>query len=579
MEATCSAVPGTARSVPRTDLFHDVCDALPWFRKSLSEVLSTAVSEAGASKGFILWPGFDEIRVFGRRSQGAVVPISSSAEAELDPRSDSGAGRFSPSPSKRVAGPLLLVFDEAAGETRPASPRLNMLARRAQQLIERHDLYMRAAQTCGVDIASVVVGQADAQRAFESAIVKVSQSDLPVLIEAEFGSDVMGAAAAIHCRSARRDEPLVAFNCASKMPATFRRSLLAALENAGGGSLLLSDVDTLDEVMQRDLLDVLSASGTSGGTDPGVRLFSATTQPLDRLIGDGRFCRFLRTHLELLKIEVPPLRFRRGDICPLIEHQMASRFQSSKKLSDDAAIACERYSWPGNFAELERVVSRLVVMSEQECISMEDLAVHTPFLIRPAEWTESAIPETQAPELPEDPVVVPELETEMEQDLEAISELAVSLAQGNHANLASYGLSIQRALVHVSRQYQTEITLSELAANAYLSVSHLSFLLKKTVGVPFKTLLARVRIEKAKQLLAENPDLSVTEVSLNSGFGDLSHFERTFKRIVGVNPREYRRRISTVRPVRSRAGNAGALNAALAIAGEPSRRIMERRQK
>jgi AraC-like DNA-binding protein len=74
-----------------------------------------------------------------------------------------------------------------------------------------------------------------------------------------------------------------------------------------------------------------------------------------------------------------------------------------------------------------------------------------------------------------------------------------------------------------------------------MSSSHLSFLLKRSLGVPFKSLLAAVRIERAKQLLGETNPSSITDISLEVGFGDLSHFERTFKRLVGTNPREYRR--------------------------------------
>jgi len=86
-----------------------------------------------------------------------------------------------------------------------------------------------------------------------------------------------------------------------------------------------------------------------------------------------------------------------------------------------------------------------------------------------------------------------------------------------------------------------------------MSPSHLSFLLKRSLGVPFKSLLAAVRIERAKQLLSEPNPSSITDISLEVGFGDLSHFERTFKRLVGTNPREYRRQQigSRAAPVRS----------------------------
>jgi len=108
-------------------------------------------------------------------------------------------------------------------------------------------------------------------------------------------------------------------------------------------------------------------------------------------------------------------------------------------------------------------------------------------------------------------------------------------------SLANFGTGLQRALRYVGEHFQEEISLGQLARESFISVSHLSFLFKRNLGVPFKTLLAAVRIEKARQLLGDNRQQSITEISLDAGFGDLSHFERTFKRLTGTNPRDYRR--------------------------------------
>ena len=123
-----------------------------------------------------------------------------------------------------------------------------------------------------------------------------------------------------------------------------------------------------------------------------------------------------------------------------------------------------------------------------------------------------------------------------------LGDLPRKLADGDYSDLHAYEIGVQRALRYVGNHYTEEISLGRLARESYISPSHLSFLLKRALGVPFKSLLAAIRIERAQKLLtlAEH---SITEISLEVGFGDLSHFERTFKRLVGTNPRQYRRRL------------------------------------
>jgi AraC-like DNA-binding protein len=126
-------------------------------------------------------------------------------------------------------------------------------------------------------------------------------------------------------------------------------------------------------------------------------------------------------------------------------------------------------------------------------------------------------------------------------DVACLGELPCKLADHDYSGLHAHEMGVQRALRYVGDHYTEEISLGRLARESYISSSHLSFLLKRSLGVPFKSLLAAVRIRRAQQLLAQT-DQSITEISLEVGFGDLSHFERTFKRLVGTNPREYRRR-------------------------------------
>ncbi|CEE45759.1 Transcriptional regulator (fragment) [Xanthomonas citri pv. citri] len=107
--------------------------------------------------------------------------------------------------------------------------------------------------------------------------------------------------------------------------------------------------------------------------------------------------------------------------------------------------------------------------------------------------------------------------------------------------LATLHDALRRALVHLGEHYAEPLTLGDLARQAHVSQSHLGFLFRDELGTPFKPMLQQLRIEKAKELLHQQRKLRITEVALKVGFGDLSHFEKSFRRLAGVSPREFRR--------------------------------------
>lgn len=130
----------------------------------------------------------------------------------------------------------------------------------------------------------------------------------------------------------------------------------------------------------------------------------------------------------------------------------------------------------------------------------------------------------------------------------SVEWLAKAIVEGELDELGRMHVSVSRALKHIGKNFQDEITLGELAGAAGVSPSHLCYLFKSSLGITFKTLLGMVRVEKAKQLLVENTQYRITDISLDVGFGDLSHFEKTFKRMLKVSPREYRRRMGELHP-------------------------------
>jgi YesN/AraC family two-component response regulator len=105
---------------------------------------------------------------------------------------------------------------------------------------------------------------------------------------------------------------------------------------------------------------------------------------------------------------------------------------------------------------------------------------------------------------------------------------------------------LYKALKYIANNYEREVTLSELAANVYVSASHLSYLFKHHLRKSFKQILSELRIERAKQRISESPYARITDIFQEVGFGDLSHFEKIFKRYTGVTPREYKKKIQAM---------------------------------
>jgi len=477
-------------------------------------------------------------------------------------------------------GSLVLTFSQTS-YLRDFESQGDALARDVALQVARYDIRDRARRMLDIDV--ILAGTSAALRNLEFQIEKVGTAPYPVVLEGEFGSEPVAIAAAIHLASYREDRPFVVFDCTYRNPAHFSEEIEAAHRMAAGGTLFLGGVDLLESGPQRDLLRILRQRREVLSQRQLVRPIASTNRALEALTGDGSFCRILKTELDYLRVRIPPLRDRREDIPLLMEELFCARSPEGppKRLSEAAAAACRRYDWPENESELERTATRLVVMTEDSVVGLLHLRNTVSWVDDEPRVAEiGLLPETgseffsdeqaldvnmdveshaQAPEAAlafapglysePDPLEVERgaynvAESAVEQEIEEVGilgDLPIRLVAGNFSNLDCMAIGIQRALRYVGTNYTEDISLSRLARESFMSSSHLSFLLKRSLGVPFKSLLAAVRIERAKQLLGETNPSSITDISLEVGFGDLSHFERTFKRLVGTNPREYRR--------------------------------------
>jgi two-component system response regulator PilR (NtrC family) len=228
-------------------------------------------------------------------------------------------------------------------------------------------------------------------------IKSIAPTSSTVLVNGESGTGKELVAKAIHALSPRRDAAFVSVNCAA-LPETLLESELfghmkgaftdahqtkkGLFETAHRGTLLLDEVGEMPVSMQVKLLRALQEKrvrrvGATEEVEVDVRVIAATNRPLEAMVREKRFREDLFYRLNVIPINVPPLRDRREDIPLLAEHflRVFSR-EMGKEVAAFSAEAVERmtaYSWPGNVRELENVVERAVAIAGADTVRMEQL--------------------------------------------------------------------------------------------------------------------------------------------------------------------------------------------------------------
>ena len=245
-----------------------------------------------------------------------------------------------------------------------------------------------------------VVGADPRMRKVFELIEAVAPTRTTVLITGESGVGKSLVAQAIHRASPRRDKVYVELSCGS-IPETLLESELfghvkgaftgAHADKVGrflaadGGTLFLDEINSASPGMQLKLLRVLQERkfepvGSTKTIESDVRLVLASNQPLEEMVAAGQFRNDLYYRVNVVSIELPPLRDRAGDVPALAEHflQHFAR-ELSKQLagfSPDAAAALARYRFPGNIRELRNIIERAAVLARRPTIGVEDLPPH-----------------------------------------------------------------------------------------------------------------------------------------------------------------------------------------------------------
>ncbi|SEA79108.1 PAS domain S-box-containing protein [Thalassobacillus cyri] len=229
---------------------------------------------------------------------------------------------------------------------------------------------------------------------------KVAKVDSLVLLTGESGAGKEAFADFIYEHSPRKGQPYLKVNCAAIPSSLLEAELfgyekgaftgaittgkVGLFEKANGGTILLDEIGEIPKEFQVKLLRVLQELEIKrvGGTHQiplNIRVIAATNRNLEELVNNGEFREDLYYRLNVVPIHIPPLRKRTADIIPLANYfleKLNEKLESNLSLHPDTLPVLENYSWPGNIRELENVLERAAILSEEEHILPSDLSLH-----------------------------------------------------------------------------------------------------------------------------------------------------------------------------------------------------------
>lgn len=245
----------------------------------------------------------------------------------------------------------------------------------------------------------ILLGESDVMREIRSKIAKVARNQAPIYISGESGAGKELVAKLIHRQGARADKPFVPINCGAIPPELMESEFFGhkkgsfsgavadkqgLFQAADGGTLFLDEVADLPLALQVKLLRAIQEKkirpvGEQHELSVDVRLISATHKDLAKMVQEGGFRQDLYYRINVIELNLPPLRARAQDI-PLIAEHLLERLASANgvtlpRLSKEAVECLQRYHFPGNVRELENLLERALALYEGDVILAEDLNI------------------------------------------------------------------------------------------------------------------------------------------------------------------------------------------------------------
>jgi two-component system response regulator HydG len=238
--------------------------------------------------------------------------------------------------------------------------------------------------------ARPLIGDSDVMKEVKTRIELVARSSVTVLIRGESGTGKEVVARAIHAASDRRDKPMLAVNCAALSENLLESELFGhekgaftgadrlrrgRFELADGGTLLLDEISEIAPALQAKLLRVLQESsfervGSSITQHVDVRVVATTNRDLEKSVEEGKFRQDLFYRLNVVPIDLPPLRQRPDDVYELARHflHLISKRENKpfRHMEAEAVRLLQKYNWPGNVRELQNIIERAGVLETEE---------------------------------------------------------------------------------------------------------------------------------------------------------------------------------------------------------------------
>ncbi len=244
---------------------------------------------------------------------------------------------------------------------------------------------------------SNIIGNSPAMKLVFERMTRIVKTDSTVLITGESGTGKELVARALHFNGSRKNKPFIAVNCGaipeslleSELFGHVRGAFTGAIRDKAGkfeaanqGTIFLDEIGTMPQHLQTKILRVLQEQeveriGSNKPVKLDVRVISATNLDLDQQVRQGNFREDLFYRLNVIPLHLPPLRERKQDIMALVGHflEKCCRLMGrpTMTIGKRALEALEDYAWPGNVRELENLVERMVALTEDDTIRLEDL--------------------------------------------------------------------------------------------------------------------------------------------------------------------------------------------------------------
>ncbi|TBR44822.1 AraC family transcriptional regulator [Marinomonas agarivorans] len=364
-----------------------------------------------------------------------------------------------------------------------------------------------------------LIGESQYLLDIEDFIEKSANSNYPVIIKGPSGSEQLAVASAIHCYGERHNMPFKEINCTISDDEEFQNSLLVSIKEVKKGTIYFSNVEKLTPKQQKIFANYLSTKSFDLNQENrnDIRYIASSSCDLSIKVLDNQFSEKIFSTLNILSIEIPKLENRKEDIPHIINYFINERgFTNKKFFTIEAINLLKSYNWPGNYHELERTIIQLLILSEKNSIDTEDINK-----------------------------IFPNIVSKANNISEKNNKLVIDLLLKRKDSYNHCHMGLKRSLDYIADNYNHDVNLSILAEKAFVSPSHLSYLFRHHLGKSFKQILSELRVERVKQIFANEPTKKITVAALEVGFGDLSHFEKIFKRQTNMTPREYRKSIRT----------------------------------